>query len=210
MTKKDKNKQTIEAYDKNAKHYTDVFDGYGIRREDIDRALKLNQSDSKKVLELGCGNGRDAKYIISEVGVDNYLGIDASRELIALAVEKLPEVSFQPRDILEFFKAENVNHETFGLIFSFYSMLHMERQDLAEIVAHCHESLKIGGILYISSKYGEYREIEIENFGDRKYYYSYKPEELEVVAGKKFETVYKVIHDSDYGPSFTIALRKIG
>jgi trans-aconitate methyltransferase len=95
MTKKDKNKLTIEAYDKNAKHYTDVFDGYGARREDIDRALKLNQSDSKKVLELGCGNGRDAKYIISEVGVENYLGIDASRELIAFAVEKLPEVSFQ-------------------------------------------------------------------------------------------------------------------
>jgi predicted SAM-dependent methyltransferase len=47
-------------------------------------------------------------------------------------------------------------------------MLHMERQDLAEIVAHCHESLKIGGILYISSKYGEYREIEVENFGDRE------------------------------------------
>ena len=210
MTKIDKNRQIIEAYDRNAKHYADVFDSYGIRRGDIDRALKFNRSGSKKVLELGCGNGRDAKYIVSEVGVENYTGIDASKELIALAVHKLPEVSFKPRDMREFFAEENVSDETFGIIFAFYSMLHMERGELAKIIACCRNSLKIGGILYIYSKYGEYREIEIENLGDKKYYYSYKPEDLEAMVGKNFETVYKVIHDSDYGPSFTIALRKMG
>jgi trans-aconitate methyltransferase len=213
MTRKDKNRQTIEAYDKNAKHYADVFDSYGVRRDDIDRALKFNTSNSKIILELGCGNGRDAKYVVSEVGVENYLGIDASTELIRLAVDKLPEVSFQPRDMRKFFASPDVSGETFGVIFAFYSMLHMEREELVHILSRCHQSLKIGGVLYVSSKYGDYREIEIENLGDKKYYYSYKSEDLESICREKsmnFETIYKVIHDSDYGPSFTIALRKVG
>ena len=40
----DKNKKTIEAYDKNPQFYADKFDSYGVRFEDIDRAIKLNES----------------------------------------------------------------------------------------------------------------------------------------------------------------------
>ena len=83
----DKNKKTVEAYDKNAQFYADKFDSYGIRIDDIDRALKLNESGSNKVLELGCGNGRDAQYIISKVGIENYTGIDASAGLLEKARE---------------------------------------------------------------------------------------------------------------------------
>jgi len=201
----DKNKKTVEAYEKNSQHYAETFDSYGVRSDDIDRALKFNNSGCNVTLELGCANGRDAEYIISKVGVRNYIGIDASERLITLARQKNPNGTFQVKDMRE------VSYETqsFGIIFSLATMLHVNRDELEALVLKCHKWLKTGGILYISSKYGEYRELEIENMGDKKYYYPYTPEDIKNIAGEQFSVVYSVIGDGDYGPEFVIALKKV-
>lgn len=209
MIKLDKNKQTVSAYDKNPQFYAEMFDSYGVRILDIDRALKLNQSGSSNMLELGCGNGRDAQYIISKVGKDNYVGIDASEGLIKLARQKVSLAgqacgTFLVGDM----RSLAVLPETYGIIFSFASVLHMKHEELAVLIDKCHKILKIGGILYISTKYGEYKEIEIENLGEKKYYYAYMPEDIKGIAGESFETVYNVIQDSDYGPELVLTLRK--
>ena len=201
----DKNKKTVEAYDTNAKFYAEKFDSYAIRTADIDRALQLSKSRSSKVLELGCGNGRDAQYIVSKVGVDNYIGIDASSGLIDLAKKKVTHVTFQVGDMRAF---SGVSDETLGIIFSFASMLHLKHEELVELVNKSHFWLKTGGILYIATKYGEYRELEIENHGNKKYYYPYTPEDIIKIAGPRFAVGYNVIQDSDYGPELVLALRK--
>jgi SAM-dependent methyltransferase len=201
-----KHKETIKAYDKNALFYAETFDKYGIRIEDIDRAFKLNKSGSTKVLELGCGNGRDAGYIVSEVGkVEGYIGVDASSELVKIARVNNPGIEFHVKDILDL----KFEREVFGLIFAFYSMLHVNREELATLISNCVKWLKIGGILYISSKYGQYKEIEVRNFGDLKYYYSYEPQEVENLCVPEMEVVYRLLHNSDYGPSFTLALKRV-
>lgn len=205
MPEIDKNKKTIEAYDNNPQFYADTFDNYGARVEDVERALKLNMSGVDKVLELGCGNGRDAQYIISKVGADNYLGTDASSELIKLAREKVSHGTFLIGDMRDL----DVSYETYGIIFSFAAMLHLKREDLVDLINKCHKILRIGGILYISTKYGDYREIEIENLGCKKYYYSYTSKDIKEIASVGFEVLYNVIQDSDYGPELVIALKKI-
>jgi len=205
MQQIDKNKKTVDAYDKNPQFYADKFGSYEVRREDIDRALTLNLSGSSNTLELGSGSGRDAKYVVIRVGKDNYLGLDASVGLVELSRKEVPNAEFHVRDI----RRVNFEAETFGIIFAFAILLHMKHEEMVEMLQKCLKWLKIGGILYISSKYGDYREVEVNNLGDLKYYYPYKPEDIEVVCADKFETVYKVIHDTDYGPTFTIALRKI-
>ena len=201
----DKNIKTVEAYDKNPQFYADKFDSYGVRFEDIDRALKLNESGSNKVLELGCGNGRDAQYIISKVSCENYTGIDASEGLIKLAREKNPGGTFHVKDMRE------LDFETgsLGIIFSFASMLHLKREELVELLEKCHKILKIGGILFISTKYGEYREEKVINLGDEKYYYFYQPEDIEKFCPYKFFVVFRNIQDIRGQSWFEIILRKI-
>jgi len=201
----DKNKKTIEAYDKNPQFYADKFDSYGVRFEDIDRAIKLNESGSDKTLELGCGNGRDAQYIISKVGIDNYEGIDASQNLIKFAKEKVSHGTFLVKDM----KDLEVSPETYGIIFSFASMLHVNREDMGTLLLRCYRWLKIGGILFISTKHGEYKEEKTNNLGDDKYYYFYLPEDIEKLCAYKFFVVYKNIQDIRGQSWFEIALRKI-
>lgn len=210
-----KNQKTIQAYNKNAQFYADKFDSYGIRIEDIDRVLKLNESGSNKVLELGCGNGRDAKYIISKVSCENYIGIDASSGLIKLAKEKIPEGEFHVKDMRKLDDIVSPLHaqagETgfFGVIFSFASMLHMKQEEMVELIDKCHKMLKIGGILFISTKYGDYREEKTVNLGDEKYYYYYKPEDIEKLCPYKFFVIYKNVQDIKGQSYFEIILRKI-
>jgi SAM-dependent methyltransferase len=201
----DKNQKTVEAYDKNPQFYADKFDSYGVRFEDIDRAMKLNESGSNKVLELGCGNGRDAEYIISKVGKDNYIGIDASEGLIKLAEEKVSCGTFHVKDMREL----DFEIDSFGIIFSFASMLHLKREELAILMQNCYKSLKTGGILFISTKYGEYKEEKVVNLGDDKYYYFYQPEDIEKLCPYKFFVVFKNVQDIKGQSWFEIILRKI-
>lgn len=212
MANIDKNKKTVEAYDKNPQFYSDKFDSYGIRISDVDRALKLNESGINRVLELGCGTGREAKYIISRIGFDNYTGVDASRGLIDLARGKLPEGDFRVEDMRTFdvtLQKGGQAPETLGIVFSFASMLHVNREEMAKIIDNCYKWLKIGGILYISTKYGKYREEKIEKLGDDKYYYFYEPKDFEELCPYKFFVVYKNVQDIREQSWFEIALRKI-
>lgn len=205
MIEIDKNKITVESYNNNSKYYADKFDSYSVRTTDIDRAIRLNESGENRVLELGCGNGKDAQYIISSLRNNNFLGIDASAGLISLARKKVPRGTFIVDDIRNI----DFSPETFGIIFSFAFLLHLKHEEVADLIYKSYKWLKIGGILYVSTKYGEYREIEIENLGDKKYYYAYTPKNIIKMMGAGFEVIYNVIQDSDYGPSFTVALRKI-
>jgi len=212
MKKIDKNKKTVEAYDKNPQFYAEKFDSYGMRIEDVDRALKLNESGSTKVLELGCGSGRDAQYIISKVGKENYLGTDASEGLIELCRKNVPQGTFHVKDMREVslqIGGQAYETETFGVIFAFASVLHVNREELADLVEKCHKWLKIGGILYISTKYGEYKEEKITNLGDEKFYYFYRPEDIEKMIPYKFFMVYKNVQDIRGQSWFEVALRKI-
>jgi len=201
----DKNKKTVEAYDKNPQFYADKFDNVGTRIEDIDKTFKLNDSGSDKTLELGCGNGRDAEYIINKIGSDNYTGIDASNGLIILAKQKVPTGEFHVKDVREV----SYETETYGIIFSFASMLHLKHEEMEMLLLKCHKWLKIGGILFISTKYGEYREEMTNNLGDDKYYYFYTPEDIEKLCPYKFFIVYKNVQDIRGQSWFEIALRKI-
>lgn len=206
MTKIDKNKKTIEAYDKNPDFYSERFDSYGMRIEDVDRALKLNESGSSTVLELGCGTGRDAQYIISKVGIDNYVGIDGSKGLIKLAQKKNPGAMFKVEDI----RKMEVSPETVGVIFAFSFFVHINREDMAEIMDKCYKTLKKGGIFYIfSSKYGDYSEKLTNNLGDDKYYYFYTLEDFEKLCPYKFFVIYKNILDLRGQKGFELILRKI-
>lgn len=205
MSKIDKNMKTVQAYNKNPQFYADKFDSYGVRVEDIDRAIRLNDSGSNIVLELGSGNGKDAEYIVSKVGDDNYIGIDASEGLVKLAKAKVSHVTFMVGDM----RTLDVTSEKYGIIFSFASVLHLKQEEMVELVKKCCQSLKKGGVLYISSRYGPHRERKLTNLGDEKYYYYYNPEDIKRACGLGFELVYETIHDGDYGPSFTVALKKM-
>lgn len=200
----DWNAQTIKTYNKSAKALAEYFRGIGARTKDIDLAFKLSNSDNRaRVVEIGCGDGRDALEISRRT--DYYEGFDPSIKLLELAKVKVPSGSFVHADALTYKYPKSVD-----IIFAFASLLHVNKKDLSKVIKKVHSSLKKDGIFYVSlkekAKYAE--EVKKDEYGERMFYF-YNPAIIKDIAGGLFNAVYEGRQKIGNTNWFTIALKKV-
>jgi SAM-dependent methyltransferase len=194
--------KTVDTYNKSAVELAEYFKGIGPRVKDIEKAFELaGNRQNPNVLEIGCGDGRDAKEIVKYT--TNYIGFDISSELIKIARGHAPGVSFEVADAVSYKYPKDLD-----VVFAFAALLHLDKYEVAQILKLVHISLKPGGIFYISLKYmPEYiQKVKKDKYGERLFYF-YNPTEIQDMAGKYYETVLEnrqKIGDTDW---FTIALR---
>ena len=182
-----KKEETTKAYNLGAKDLSKKFNEIGLRTEDIERAFSFSPNKNPNVLEIGCGNGRDAKYILKYT--KNYTGIDISKEMIKLSKKYLPKANFIIGDI------EKINiPKDIDIVFAFASFLHLDKKSFEKILNKFHKKINKDGIIYISLKYNKtYKEkIKEDNFG-RRFFYLYSIKDLQELAEK---TNYKLIYKS--------------
>lgn len=201
------NDQTIKTYNDSADkfdlHFSDYF-GQGPRISDIKKGLELVNTDKPiKVVEIGCGTGRDAKEIVKLV--DWYEGFDPSKGLLEVARNKVSDASFVLSDALSYTYPKDID-----IIFAFASLLHIDKGNLKKVFPKVLTSLRSGGIFYISLKESdEYKEaLKTDRFGDRMFYY-YNPEIIADMAGDAFELIYEDHQQIGTAKWFNIALKKI-
>jgi SAM-dependent methyltransferase len=180
----DLRQQTVDTYNKSAKELAEYFRGIGSRDDDIDLAIKLagNPKDPK-VLEIGCGDGRDAKTIVTRTS--NYVGFDISDELIKLARKHVPEGKFEVADAVNYEYPDGLD-----VVYAFASLLHLNKDEVKDVLKKVHEALRPGGIFFISLKLAdEYTEkVKEDQFGTRLFYF-YNPEAIKQLAGDKYEVI---------------------
>lgn len=195
---------TIKTYDDSSKELAEYFSGIGARTKDIELGLKLaSVNGNARVIEIGCGDGRDAVEIVKRVGW--YEGFDPSKGLLELAGTRLPDTSFVIADALSYSYPTDID-----VMYAFASLLHVNRTDLRTVLEKSAVALRKGGILFVSLKERPlYEEVsKTDQFGQRMFYY-YNPQILTGIAGDLFEAVYEdhqTIGSTDW---FTLALKKI-
>ncbi|HUW21610.1 MAG TPA: class I SAM-dependent methyltransferase [Candidatus Bathyarchaeia archaeon] len=170
MTGKSDKYQTIDTYNKTAKIHSQKFENYGARIEDIEKAFSYIDKSNPKVIDIGCGDGRDAKEITKKT--DDYLGIDLSVELIKIARKKVPRGNFIIADFETFEYPQGVD-----IVFAFAAILHSGRGSVKKLLKKVYRSLTPGGIFFISTKYGSYRRKVIDRDGP-KVNFLYRPEDI--------------------------------
>ena len=124
-----KKQQTIDTYNATAELMAGKFTAIGPRVEDVLQAFSYIQKYSPRVVEIGCGNGRDAGEILTHTS--DYIGIDVSTEMIRLAKKSLPDSAskFIVADIEDFKFPERID-----IVFSFASLLHTPKEALEKIL----------------------------------------------------------------------------
>ena len=146
---------TLEYYDRNASEYAK-------ETADADMAVQYGFFEkylegSARILDLGCGAGRDTKYFL-EKGY-TVTAVDGSPELCKFAASYTGcEVTcklFQDID----FKNE------FDAVWACASLLHLTSSDLVIVLQKIATALKPNGICYASFKYGTF-----EGTRDDRYY----------------------------------------
>lgn len=109
-----------------------------------------------KVLDAGCGSGRDAKAF-QEMG-HQVEAFDASSEMVALAIQHTG-LSVQQKSF-----ADVSAQQEYDGIWCCASLLHVPAQELPSVMPKLADALKPNGIWYVSFKYGDN---ERENDGRR-------------------------------------------
>lgn len=100
-----------------------------------------------KILDLGCGSGRDSKYF-KGLGFE-VVALDLSEELAKKASEYIGQkVIVQDMRDLEF-------EDEFIGVWACASILHLPVEDIEIVFKKVFKSLKKDGIFYLSFKYGE-------------------------------------------------------
>src|SRR5690606_27661874 len=100
--------QTVDTYNNSAKELAKYFRGIEPRADDISLAIKLaGNPKNPKILEIGCGDGRDAKEIVKHT--QNYAGFDISEELIKLARAHVKEGNFEIADAVSYHYANDLD-----------------------------------------------------------------------------------------------------
>lgn len=144
-------RQTIKYYDDNAAEYCQSTVNVQGMDHDYNEFLSLLPSCGK-ILDAGCGSGRDAKRFLDK-GYD-VTAIDASEKIAAEASRFIGRKVLPIRfDQLEF-------KNQFDGIWACASLLHVPKSEIDESITHLIESLKPGGVLFISVKNGEGESVD--------------------------------------------------
>lgn len=140
----DRMDKTLEYYNQNAKQFTSTTQTLEFSQIQ-DKFLNYLKSDAK-ILDFGCGAGRDAKYFL-EHGYD----VDASDGSVEMvkAASKLTGLDVK---LLLF---EDLNEkDMYDGIWACSSILHCKKGQLIIVFQKMADALKENGIVYTSFKYG--------------------------------------------------------
>lgn len=140
--------KTLQYYDSQAKVFQKSVSSADMS-EACERFLK-HFDGPVHILDLGCGTGRDSKYFINQG--HSVVLVDGSKEMCKVA----SEVTGVQARLLKFDELDYT--EEFDGIWACASLLHAEREKLPEIISKINNALKVGGIFYMSFKYGENSE----------------------------------------------------
>ena len=136
--------ETLAYYNQNADTFIE-----GTQNADMSEQYRFflkYLTPGSKLLDLGCGSGRDSAYF-SSLGLE-VTAVDGSEELCkrVKANHGIEALCINFEDIS--FDAE------FDAIWACASLLHVKKADIPNIMKKVSTSLKPGGILYASFKYG--------------------------------------------------------
>lgn len=163
---------TLTYYNNNAYEY---FNTTKMISLDNLYSIFLNYITTKgKILDFGCGSGRDSKYF-KDKGYDVYL-LDGSINL-ANIVETELGLKVKVQDFNDFDEKDKYDG-----VWACASLLHVKKENISNIILKIKNSIHDDGIIYISMKDGVGEEID--NFGR---YYNYVNE-------KEFEELLKPLH----------------
>ena len=137
--------KTIDYYNKNADSFIQGTVSVDFK-ETQDKFLKL--LTGKKVLDFGCGSGRDTKYFL-ESGFD-VTSTDGSEELCKSASTY---TGIQVKHML----FQDLNEaDCYDGIWACSSILHLSKDELRIVINKMSRALKPNGIIYTSFKYGNF------------------------------------------------------
>lgn len=182
----------IPLYDKYARVYAENTN-LKLLQFQLNKFISMLKKKAK-ILDVGCGCGRDAEYFKSE-GF-SVIGIDLSEGMLNEAKNKVKDAELIKMDMRKLDFKKN----TFNGIWCVASLLEIQKNEVVQVLKEFNKVLKKEGILFISTKEGEGEQSSRkEIYGNEPKFYSfYKQTELEdLLKDNGFEIIHSIVSETD-------------
>ncbi len=183
---KDEIKSTIDVYDRFSEQFANHTD---VMIPQFYLNKFISYLDGKKILDVGCGPGRDVRYFLDE-GMKPY-GVDLSSGLLKEA-KKRGKGNYLQMNMMKL----GFKDKSFDGIWSLSSVLHIKKKDASIAAKEFSRVLKKGGVLFLGLKEGQ-GEIMKESPtipGAKRFYAFYEMHEAEELLRENgFEILSAVI-----------------
>ncbi|MCB1112947.1 MAG: class I SAM-dependent methyltransferase, partial [Chlamydiia bacterium] len=137
MGEQDYREVTRQSYDQTAHEYQE--NTLKLQPEVKAKAFLSYLAPKSKILDLGCGPGRDSKFFVDK-GYE-VIGVDISPQMIALARNSVPQANFLVSDI----ESLKLNDESIDAIWASASLLHVSKKAMSGVLENLYRTLKPEG-----------------------------------------------------------------
>ena len=172
---------TLDFYNNNSKEYIETT--LSVDMSHLYNDFLKHIPKGGHILDLGCGSGRDSLEFIKR-GY-KITAVDGSIELANAASKIIGQ-----QVICSKFEDLNLT-ETFDGIWASASLLHVNKNNIVDVIKNLSSNLKSTGVFYMSFKYGENEYIDEKG----RYFNCYTEETfkemLSQVQNLKIKTIYK-------------------
>lgn len=135
-------------YDEISTQYAEAFDKPALGLKQFIQYVK----PGGKVLDIGCGPGRDVKYLASQGFCVE--GIDLSQKMIDIARKNCPQSKFSRMDMK---KLKPKKNSLDGIVLSF-SLIHLEKSEIPNFLNEVWQMLTDSGVVLIGIQEGQSQE----------------------------------------------------
>lgn len=184
--------ETKNTWNKVATVYQEKFMDFSLYDASYDMFCKLIPEQNACILELACGPGNITKYLCQSRPDFTIDATDYAAEMIVLAKQNCPSVTFQIMDLRHINEIEKKYN---GIICGF-GIPYLSKLELTHFIAHSANLLLDQGIVYLSFVEG----LELESgyqtgsTGDRVLFYYH---ELSVISKEIEKQGLKIIYKTD-------------
>lgn len=174
---------TLEFYNNNSKAYIETT--FSIDMSNLYNEFLNNIPKGGDILDLGCGSGRDSKAFIDR-GY-KVTAVDGSKELAKSASKVIGQEVLVSR-------FEDLSLvDKFDGIWACASLLHVNRNNIVDVIRRISLNLNDNGVFYMSFKYGTDEYIDEKG----RYFNCYTEgtfnELINLIEGLKVKKIYKTI-----------------
>lgn len=142
--------EAIHHYRKNALELAGRYESADVTRLQMD--LREAMTRRERVLELGCGSGRDAAFLVKHGGIGSLTATDGSPEMLREALKLHPELQGCLEELVfpEGLAGMARAGRRFSGIYSIAALMHLPAEGIRETARQLELITEPGGILFIS------------------------------------------------------------
>ena len=142
---------TLKHYEEKAQEFWEATKNHDVTQNYNSFLMSMNSRKSLRILDFGCGPGRDLKFF-KESGHLAF-GLDGSKIFCDMAVKNSGCMVFH-QDFIDL----DLKEEFFDGIFANASLFHVPKEELPQVLRKLRDSLKENGVLFSSNPKGNREE----------------------------------------------------